>query len=117
MKAKPMVSGNLDVTLELQMQFRSLGGTSLNGAPIISNREYNGSIALKDGEPAVVAGSVSRSEQRSLSGIPGLGQVPGLKHITASNNKQEADDELLIIITPHVLSGSREKQSEVWLAQ
>jgi general secretion pathway protein D len=115
MKAKPMVSGNLDVSLELQMQFRSLGGTSLNGVPVISNREYNGSIALKNGEPAVIAGSVSRSEQRSLNGIPGLGKIPGLNQIVATNNKQESDDELLIVITPHVLTEGKDKQSEIWL--
>jgi type II secretory pathway component HofQ len=59
---------------------------------------------------------VSRSEQRSLSGIPGLGRVPGLNQILASNNKQESDDELLIVITPHVMTEGKNKQSEVWLA-
>jgi type II secretory pathway component GspD/PulD (secretin) len=116
MKAKPAVSGNLDVSIELEMQFRALGGTSINGVPVITNREYKGSIGLKDGEPAVIAGSVSRSEQRSLSGIPGLGRVPGLNQILATNNKQESDDELLIVITPHVMTEGKNKQSEVWLA-
>jgi general secretion pathway protein D len=116
MKAKPSVSGNLDVSLDLEMQFRALGGTSINGVPVITNREYKGSIGLKNGEPAVIAGSVSSSEQRSLNGVPGLGNIPGLKNIVATNNKQETDDELLIVITPHVLTEGKDKQSEVWLA-
>ena len=116
MKAKPAVSGNLDVSLDLEMQFRALGGTSINGVPVITNREYKGSIGLKNGEPAVIAGSVSSSEQRSLSGVPGLGHIPGLNQIVASNNKQESDDELLIVITPHVMTEGKDKQSEVWLA-
>jgi general secretion pathway protein D len=116
LKAKPAVSGNLDVSLDLEMQFRALGGTSINGVPVITNREYKGSIGLKNGEPAVIAGSVSSSEQRSLNGVPGLGNIPGLNHIVATNNKQETDDELLIVITPHVLTEGKDKQSEVWLA-
>ncbi|HEY7617856.1 MAG TPA: type II and III secretion system protein, partial [Terriglobales bacterium] len=84
---------------------------------VINNREYNGSITLKDGEPGVVTGSVSRSEQLSMSGIPGLGEIPGLNKITSSNTKQQQEDELLVVITPHVVSGAPyDAGSEVWLS-
>jgi hypothetical protein len=117
-KAKPMVNRNSDVSLQLEMQFRTLGGQSLNGVPIISNREYKGSITLMDGEPAVVAGAVSRTEQRSLSGIPGLGAVPGLNKVMVSNSKQLNEDELLITITPRVIShGTQHQSTEVWMTK
>jgi general secretion pathway protein D len=117
-KAKPLVNGNSDVSLQLELQFRSLQGQSLNGVPVISNREYKGSINLMDSEPAVIAGSVSHSEQRSLNGIPGLGSVPGLNKVVTTNSKEEADDELLIVITPRVISrGTLEQSSEVWMTK
>src|SRR5262249_19574709 len=104
LKAKPVVSRDSDVRLQLEMQFRSLKGQSINGVPVISNREYKGSITLMDGEPAVIAGSVSHTEQRSMNGIPGLGAVPGLNKIMTTNTKEIDDDELLVVITPHVVS-------------
>jgi len=116
-KAKPLVNGNSDVSLQLELQFRTLGGQSLNGVPIISNREYKGSITLMDGEPAVVAGSVSRTEQRSLSGVPGLGAVPGLNKVMVSNTKEVNQDELLITITPRVISHATQNTSEVWMTK
>jgi type II secretory pathway component GspD/PulD (secretin) len=117
-KAKPVVSGDSDVNLQLEIQFRALGAQSFNGVPVISNREYKGSIVLMDGEPAVVAGTLSRNEQRSLTGIPGLGNVPGLNKIMASNSKQVDEDELLIVITPRVSTAVAHSQStEVWLAK
>jgi Flp pilus assembly secretin CpaC len=70
---------------------------------------------LVDGEPAVVAGQVSHSETLAMSGIPGLGQVPGLNKITTTNSKQHEDDELLVVITPHVTSRSMGQNSEVYL--
>lgn len=115
MKAKPQVNGNFDVSLALEMQLRSLTGAAVNGVPVISNREYKGSMLLRDGEPAVVAGSVSRTEQRSLGGIPGLGGVPGLNHIMTTNTKEEDDDELLVVITPHVVRQVTGTNSEVWV--
>jgi general secretion pathway protein D len=114
-KAKPTIHGNGDVSMELNLQVRSLTGNSTNGQPIISNREYKGSINLKDGEPAAVAGQVSLTEQRSLSGIPGLGQIPGLNQVMVSNSKSEQNDELLIVITPHVLSNTTRSTEEIWI--
>jgi general secretion pathway protein D len=117
-KAKPVVNGNLDVALQLEIQFRSLQGQSFNGVPVISNREYKGSIVLKDSEPAVVAGSVSRSEQRSMNGIPGLGAVPGLNQVMVSNSKEVDEDELLVVITPRVISqGNQSASTEIWMAR
>src|SRR5215467_8070615 len=103
-KAKPAISSNNDVSLQLEINLRALAGQSFNGVPVIGNREYKGTITLIDGEPAVVAGQVSHSETLALSGIPGLGQVPGLNKITATNSEQNEDDELLIVLTPHITS-------------
>ncbi len=99
----------------LEVQFRTLTGQSLNGVPVISNREYKGSINLMDGEPAVVAGSVTHNEQRNLSGIPGLGSVPGVNQIMTSNSKQFDEDELLIVITPRVVNRAENQNTEVWV--
>jgi general secretion pathway protein D len=115
-KTKPAIHPNLDVSLQLELQLRGLVGQSENGVPIISNREYKGSITLKDGEPAVVAGQLSRTELASLSGIPGLGQVPGVNKVMTSNTKEQDDDELLIVITPHVVdAGSEKAAAEIWM--
>jgi Flp pilus assembly secretin CpaC len=115
LKAKPQVYVNSDVGMAFEMNFRTLAGQSINGVPVIANREYKGSITLVDGEPAVVAGSVSKSEQLSLNGIPGLGGIPGVNKIMASNSKTEETDELLLVITPHVVDPSPGQSTEVWL--
>ena len=78
MKAKPSIYANSDVGLAFEMDFRTLAGQSINGVPVLANREYKGNVNLMDGEPAIIAGSVSQSEELSLNGIPGLGAIPGL---------------------------------------
>jgi general secretion pathway protein D len=115
-KAKPTIHGDGSVSLQLELQVRSLTGQSDNGVPVISNREYKGSINLKDGEPAFVAGEVSRSDTRSMSGIPGLGFLPLLNQAMVNNTKQEESDELMIIITPHVLANFSRTTPEIWIS-
>jgi len=115
-KVKPAIHGNGDVSMQLELQVRSLTGQSNDGVPVISNREYKGSINLRDGEPAVVAGQLSRTEQRSLSGIPGLGFIPGLNQAMTNNTLQENDDELMIVITPHVVANTVRATPEIWIS-
>lgn len=116
LKAKPTINDGDVVSLDMEMQFRTLLGQSVNGIPVIANREYKGVISLLNGQPAVVAGSLTHNEQRSLSGIPGLGAVPGLNQIMASNSKEIDDDELLIVVTPHIVSNpNHDQDTEVWL--
>jgi tetratricopeptide (TPR) repeat protein len=118
LKAKPLVHNNSDVALELELQFRTLGSVSTNGIPIILNREYKGGILLKEGEPAAVAGMITQSDQKSLSGLPLFSAIPGFGVLTSENTKQEEDDELLILITPYVVrSSERTEAPEIWMGK
>jgi len=82
---------------------------------VIANREYKGNVTLVDGEPAVVAGALSQSEQLSLTGIPGLGDIPGINKIMTTNTRMDETDELLVVVTPHVVTLSPGQSTEVWL--
>ncbi len=103
LKATPFIHSNQDVTLKLELQLRSLGTTTNNGIPIINNREYSGIITVKNGESSVVTGLISVDDTRGINGYPFLGRVPGLTYASTVHNKNVEDDELLIVITPHVL--------------
>jgi general secretion pathway protein D len=116
-KAKPTVHGDKSVALQLELQVRSLTGQSNNGVPIISNREYKGSVNLENGEPAVIAGEVSKSDMLSMSGIPGFGAIPLLNQAMVTNTKNEEDDELMVVITPHIVADINPITPEIWLSE
>jgi hypothetical protein len=115
MKVKPMVHGDSDVSLTIELKIRALTGSSANGVPIIGNREYTGSINAMNEQSTVLAGYITTTEQRSLSGIPGIGQVPGLNHVAASNTTEKDNDELMIVITPHIVSMADAPGQEIWM--
>jgi general secretion pathway protein D len=60
LKAKPVIHGNGEISMTLELQVRSLTGQSANGVPFISNKEFKGSIRLRDGEPAALNERYSR---------------------------------------------------------
>jgi len=117
LKTKPTVHGDGTVSMQLELQVRSLTGQSENGVPVISNREYKGSIRVKDGEPTFLAGMVSDNDLKSMSGLPGFGLIPGLNMVMVSNTKQVDYDELMIAITPHVVSNFDRTTNEIWLSE
>jgi general secretion pathway protein D len=106
LKATPTIHGSRDVALKLEFQLRGLGATQLNGVPVITNREYNGTISVPMGETAVLAGMVSRQEQLSLQGLPGISRLPILGASTSVRNTQTDNAELLITIRPHLVRDS-----------
>jgi type II secretory pathway component GspD/PulD (secretin) len=116
MKAKPTVQGDGSVSLHIELQVRSLTGESSNGVPVISNREYQGTINLKEGEPAVVAGEVSKTDTLAMTGIPGFGFLPGLNQLMVNNTKESESDELMIVITPHVLANDHAATQEIMVS-
>jgi len=113
LKAKPLIHGNEDVTLDMELEMKTLGTQSFNGVPVISNRAYKGVITVKNNETAVVAGMISKTEQNSLRGAPWLGQVPALGSATSVQNKERDETELLIVITPRILSAGNTGAGEV----
>jgi general secretion pathway protein D len=116
-KVKPIIHADNSVTLQIELQVRALTGQSTNGIPVISNQEYKGSITLDNGEPAVVAGQISQTETRAMTGIPGLGYFPLLNKAMVNNTKQTDANELMIVITPHVVSNYDRDSSEIWISQ
>jgi len=92
-----------EVTLDLELAIKALAGSSFNGVPVISNRQYKGTVRLRDGEPGLVVGAITRDQERSLSGIPGLGQIPALGRLVSNSNVNNTEDELMVIITPHIV--------------
>jgi general secretion pathway protein D len=117
-KVKPTIHRNSNVGLEVTVQFRALGTGTVNSVPIINQREYTGGIILKDGEPAAIAGLLTESDQRSIDGLPTFANIPGFGVLTSQHSRQEMDDELLIVMTPHLLRDpSHEDPPPIWLTR
>jgi Flp pilus assembly secretin CpaC len=117
LKAKPVIHGSGDVSVALELQVRSLTGQSSNGVPVIANQEYKGGIRLRDGETAVVAGEITTNDQLSMAGIPGIAAIPGLNQAATDNTRMKEEDELLILITPHVLENRHRATDEIWMSE
>jgi type II secretory pathway component GspD/PulD (secretin) len=104
LKATPIIHRDNSVGIKLEMQIRSLGAMSVNGVPIINNREFNGFVTAKDGESIMAAANLNHSESRILQGFSLLTSISGLSKRT----NMETDDEMLVVLTPRVVIANPE---------
>jgi general secretion pathway protein D len=71
--------------------------------PIISQRKIEHEIRLKEGESNILAGLITRTDTKSINGWPGLAHIPLLRYFFSLDQHQSEDDEILIILTPHIV--------------
>ncbi|MGP0018177.1 MAG: cohesin domain-containing protein [Candidatus Sulfotelmatobacter sp.] len=106
----PHVHSDREVTLKITMEISSeIGQASIGGItqPIIGQKKVDlGEIRLKDGESSLIGGIMDDSQTRSLSGIPGLAQIPILKYLFGQTTQDHSSDETVFAITPHVIRGT-----------
>jgi general secretion pathway protein D len=105
----PTVHYDGEVSLKLKIEISSQTGTStIDGVaePIISQRVVQQVIQLKDGEPSILAGLLQQQDTKSVSGTPGLGELPFLKYFFASQDKKVQTDEIVFLLIPHIVRES-----------
>jgi Flp pilus assembly secretin CpaC len=106
LKATPRVLRNGDVSLSIDMKLDALSGTFIDGNPVLDNRAYSGVVMVKEGEAAVVAAELDKSQSLAISGTPGLSEIPGMNDVT-SKDLQKNYATIVIVMTPHVVRGAQ----------
>src|ERR1700723_828439 len=105
-EAQPRVHPDGDVSLKLVVEVSSVASFDTIGGiqePVISQRKIEHEVRLKDGEVNILGGLIERTDTDSLNGIPGAADLPGLKYLFSQVSKEVEHDEVLIVLTPHIL--------------
>jgi general secretion pathway protein D len=108
-KITPTIHYNGDVTLKISVgSSEETGSTSIGGItePIIAQDTTEQTVRLKNGEVNILGGFLQKENNLSVSGLPGLGELPILKYIFGSQTREVQDEEIIFMITPHVIRGS-----------
>jgi general secretion pathway protein D len=102
----PIVHYDRDVTLKIKIvSSQEEGSTNIGGItePIISQRTADQVVRLKEGEVNILGGFLQKQDLTTIGGTPGLGELPILKWIFSSNQHEVQDDEIIFMLTPHVV--------------
>ncbi len=110
----PEISPNGMVTLKINPSITDTAdsvasdGTVRTIPPDLIRRQIASVITVKDGKHAVLGGLISSKKGLKISKVPLLGDLPLLEYMFKKEEKIDKVEELVLIITPHIIKSSKD---------
>jgi type IV pilus assembly protein PilQ len=104
LEVTPHITADGNVSMKIKASNNSAGSAPAGIPPPINKKEATTELLVKNGETTVIGGIYVDNDTTSDSGVPYLMDIPLLGWLFKSNNKTASKTELLIFITPKIVS-------------
>jgi type IV pilus secretin PilQ/predicted competence protein len=105
----PVINENGYIRMKIKPEISSVVSTlvtpSNNRIPIIDTSMAETTVLVKDGTTIVIGGLQKEEETDDKEQLPLLGKIPILGFFFSSDTKNKTKTELLIMLTPRIVSG------------
>jgi general secretion pathway protein D len=102
----PRVHDNGEVSMHIKLDISNVAGTvNLGGIaePIIGQRAVEHDIRMREGEVGLLGGLINTEDDTTVTGIPGLANIPLVGKLFSGNSVNHNRDELMIVLIPHII--------------
>jgi type II secretory pathway component HofQ len=106
LKITPCLGEEGWITTSIQPEVSSVSEWKTTAAgefPVITTRNAQATLRVKDGETIVVGGLLSETDRENISRLPVLGYLPVAGMLFQSRTIEKARTEIVFLITPHVI--------------
>jgi general secretion pathway protein D len=105
----PRVNPGGLVFMEIEQEDSQPGAASgEQGNREISTRNISSEVAVQSGQTIILGGLIQQSNGRGSDGVPFLSKIPVLGGLFGKQTRSDMRNELLVMITPRVVSNSDE---------
>ncbi len=107
----PEITDNDEIILKINPSISSVKSQAQEGSgvrtlpPDLTKKQISSVVKLRDGEKVILGGLINTKKGKSVSKVPILGNIPLLGYAFKQDRITEIREELVIVITPHVLNG------------
>ena len=105
----PKINADNYITLKISQEISSRGA-DVGNQPSFNTRLVNTEVVLKDNQVLVMGGLMQTTTRDTVSGIPILKDLPYIGKLFGSESTSLNKTELMIFITPHVISNSEDSE-------
>jgi general secretion pathway protein D len=105
-EATARIHSESEVTVDMLLNITSVTGqVNLGGIqqPIIGQRKIQHSLRIREGEVALLGGLVTRQDDKTITGIPGLASIPLLGNLFKGSSVDHNRDDIVIAVIPHII--------------
>jgi general secretion pathway protein D len=115
LKVKPRINPDRVVVLEITQTADTPGEEVRiddNLVPSIFRRELQATVAVPDRGTVALGGLIQDGKKKSQGKVPFLGDIPFLGWLFRTEDRDDARTELLVLITPYVITSPEEARRE-----
>ena len=105
----PKINSDNFVNLKILQEISSRG-TDVGTQPSFNTRQVNTEVVLKDNQVLIMGGLMRTDSTDTISGVPFLKDLPFVGKLFGSESTTLKKTELMIFITPHVISNKEDSQ-------
>ncbi|MDU8358798.1 type II secretion system secretin GspD [Pseudomonas syringae group sp. J309-1] len=101
------------VYMDIQQQVSNADTSTITATqanPSISTRSVSTQVAVQSGQTVLLGGLINQNNAETSSSIPYLGNIPGLRWLFGTTSKSKARTELIVLITPRVITSSSQSR-------
>ena len=106
LEVTPQITPEGDIILDLDVNKDSRGETTTQGVAI-DTKHIKTQVLVENGGTVVIGGIFEMEETNQVNKVPLFGDLPVLGHLFRSNTKASSKREMLVFITPKMLSQVR----------
>lgn len=109
LRVKPTINTKGLLTLNITQEVSEMGSNPPGvSSPTILVRKINTNVVALSGQSIVLGGLISETQSTSESKVPFIGDIPVLGELFKSKSKEKRKTELIIILTPRIVSSLEE---------
>ncbi|MCJ7500076.1 type II secretion system secretin GspD [bacterium] len=113
LRITPQINSSNYVKMDIFSKLEALVASSIGTqelAPTTLKRQANTTVVVKDGNTVVIGGMIRDDKIEQVSSVPFFGSLPILGPLFRSQSTRSEKNNLLIFLTPHVISSSKQLQ-------
>jgi type II secretory pathway component GspD/PulD (secretin) len=104
MRIKPEITSVYDYTPE-------------NRIPLLDTSEAETVVKVKDGHTIMIGGLLKEREEDARYEIPFISKLPFLRFLFGSHSRKKLKEELVIFLTPHIITGAEKVEAKAKLIE
>jgi general secretion pathway protein D len=106
------IHGDDMISMTVIPEVSSVSGYSEN-IPIVEASTANSTLTVQDGNTIILGGLIRQEERKVRKGVPLLSSIPLIKYVFSSTDNEKINAELIILLTPRIMTGRETYEGEL----
>lgn len=107
----PRIGSNDAVTMQIEQEISAVRSGSNTLTPTLSKRRVASNISVTSGQTVLLAGLISKRDERGRNQIPVLGDLPAVGALFGQRSRTNQRTELVVFIRPTVIRTGEDAQT------